>query len=1013
MHRSVPNVYSIAPGNDPLRLIARKVLQNFPVATNTPADVHIPLSAWTILVPTRRAGRELTQRFHELCGGKSILLPRIKPLGDLNEDVLTFQVPTGASPLAISETGLLFTMMNLVTRWVEANPQHVLASDISASPQRKLSLAQSLVELVHQVETEEVSFDKIADVYQISGLAEHRDAILGLLRLLQDDLPRELEEAHLLGPSKRRNNMIRLEAARIRSGQIAGPIIAAGSTGTNPATRDLLAAISLHPQGCVILPGLDRAIEDSDWLELPATHPQWGLRNLINHLNMSRQDVQVLDENEWVHDPRVWMARELMRPSASTDKWSVSLRGNEALFKEACENLSLIEADDRHIEARSIALILRQSLTIEKQTAALITPDRDLAQRVKAELLRWDIRIDDTAGEPLTRFGLASVLARLIDCALDDFSPHAVAGLLHHDGVDFGLTRAQVLSAVQAVEIGALRQGGISPGPLGVRQAFQRATMLRSEDVRIASGERVHPAVLRISDTEWSHAAVISETLSQVFVTMDPRHEAPLATHIDCLLKALRALASLEYDRERPENLAFHEVMDELISQSQRLPALSLAEALPIIQSQLRQNPFRLVRDAHPRLAIFGLIEARMMHVDVAVLGGLNEGHWPAQPDPGPWLNRPMREAFGLQQPEREIGLTAHDFVEAFAKKKVFLTWSKRVGTEPLVPSRWILRLRTIMKGFGIDTAAQIDTSMPKLAHAIDRVVDFTPVSKPKPRPPVAVRPSTFSVTEIEKLIRDPYAIYARKILRLDPLEALADDPDARVRGTIIHAALDSWTRLQPNAGPPAPLEALLTAGREAFAKLESNPDVQAFWWPRFVRAAQWMHEEDELLRTSAQRVVTETSASLSFPVKGKTFILRARADRIDILATGEARIIDYKSGTPPSNNQVRRGLAPQMTLEAALLKRGAFGDVGPRKTAEAMYIHITGGRPPGDVAERGGSFDISEVGEEHFEQLQHLLARFENADVDYRPRTAHMKVEDPSDYDHLSRYAEWSLVSV
>lgn len=1008
MSRPIPNVYTLAPGENALRLIAEQIAAGFPLESRG----DLPLSSWTILLPTRRAARQLGRAFHDVVGGKSIILPRIKPIGDIDDDLLTFQLPEGDAPEAIPSTGLLFVLMRLVENWAMKNRDRPIASDILASPQRKLGLAQSLLKLVNQTETEEIALDNIGDAIKATGLADHRETIIDLIKLIPGQLRDELDELKLIGPAARRNLIIRLEADRIRSGKHEGPIIAAGSTGTNPATRDLLAAIAMHPQGAVILPGLDPWLSDADWdtLDLPPTptHPQFGLSKLVKHLGIDRHSIRPIGHEK---SPRSWLASELMRPSATTDQWVAALDGQQERFEAARLGLTLVEADDRHIEARAIALILREALETPQQTAALITPDRELALRVKSELLRWNVVIDDTGGEPLTRFGLASLLSRLADCVLGDFSPISIVGLLHHDLADFGMGKNVLVETARAVEVAALRAQGVASAPDGVQRAFEAARSSFADPE-----ERTHPVIARIKPHVWDSMAHLVKLLTALFETLADPAEAMLGDHIDCLVAALTAIAP-DANRNLKENVLFQDVLDDLRDQQIYLGRLTLVQALPLILSMLRQESFRTHTQAHPRLAIYGLLEARMMRVDIAVLGGLNEGVWPTQPNPGPWINRTMRDELKLQQPEREIGLTAHDLVAALGHPRVHLTWAKRAGREPLVPSRWIQRLRAIMKGFGIELENQADATHVAIARHIDDVPDFKPHVKPQPKPPVADRPTRFSVTDVEKLIRDPYHIYARKVLKLQPLDLLSDDPDARMRGTIFHAAFEAWNRLALDGQTPAPLEALIAAGREAFDHLAGDAEVQAFWWPRFVRLARWLYAEELSLRESMVRLYPEIRGELSFEIDSTKYTLSAIADRIDLLDDGSVRIVDYKTGQAPSNQVVKAGINPQMTLEAAMLQHGAFKDLNSRVTREAIYLRVTGGRPPGELKRTGEGrehqFDVADLATLHFEGLKKKLETFRHLHVPYTPRTVFQKVDQPGDFDHLSRYREWSLVTV
>jgi ATP-dependent helicase/nuclease subunit B len=399
-----------------------------------------------------------------------------------------------------------------------------------------------------------------------------------------------------------------------------------------------------------------------------------------------------------------------------------------------------------------------------------------------------------------------------------------------------------------------------------------------------------------------------------------------------------------------------------------------------------------------------------LVHPESIILGGLNEGTWPRLPDPGPWLNRPMRDVFGMQQPERNIGQSAHDFVQAFGAPHVFLTWARRDGMDPAIPSRWILRLQTILKAAGYRLEEMPSDPWQAWAATLDRADNAqpTPLGKPQPRPPVEARPKRISVSRVETLIRDPYAIYADAVLKLRPLPNNAAAPDAALRGTLFHKAIGDFFTLYPKTLPGDAIERFITLGEEIFRPFRNDPEIMGFWWTRFQRLARWIVENEAILRSDVAQVIAEAKGSLVIKIGEADFTLSARADRIDILADGTARIVDFKTGAIPSGPKIKEGFSPQLTLEAAMLERGAFEHVGKHETSDLTYIRITGGIPAGELK----SIDLEpmSVAREHLARLIGLLGKYQNPNLAYLPRYAIENVEAVCDYDHLSRYREWIL---
>jgi ATP-dependent helicase/nuclease subunit B len=993
-------VYTVDPEHDALRLIARAAL-----AGQLGSRVFsVPLAAWTIYLPTRRAARRLGEVLLQESGKNSLVLPRIQPIGDLDSDADDMGLrETAGIAKALSETELLFETLRHVNKWVEENSGTPLAEDVSASRQHGIKLAQSLVALVNQAETEEVSLAAVADVYDFLETAAHREQILSLLTGLERHLAEIARTQNLIGPSAQRNFRIRRGAALIPHDR---PVIVVGSTGTNPATRALLGAVARAAMGAVVLPGLDLGMENDDWASIKETHPQYGLSRLLHSMDLTRADVVRLGDE----GPRQDLMREIMRPSERTHLWFERLARSGQGLRRAARGVHLVEAGDTHLEARAIALIMRKAMTGKRETVALVTPDRSLAQRVKAELSRWSITIDDSAGEPLRRHGIASLADCLLRLIETDFDAEGLAALLHHPLMQCGLEPYSYHAAARAIDITVLRQAALSPGVAGLRSGLELALLERE------TRTQRHPSVLALPDTMWPAMQHIVDTLLRALQPLSDAPQQSIALHVAALQKTLEALYGNRPQFAQDE-IELEAIFAELTRGSERLGDVSLRDAAFIMSTLLAQKSIRLPDRSRGQLAIYGLPEARLMTADIVILAGLNEGLWPRQPQAGPWLNRPMREAFGLQLPERDIGLTAHDFAEAMGKRRVFLTWSKRAGTEPLVPSRWILRLQTVLRPSLAEKEVRLEDKIGQrllaLAAAMDKPAGFKPVGIPRPDPVPERRPRAFSVTEIERFNRDPYEIYAKKVLGLKPLDPLGRVPDERIRGILFHAALEQWTKRAPSAGAPASVEILIEEGQAVFERYGADPKVRAFWWPRFLRIARWIHREDEALRQNLVASAAEHKGVHHFDVEGISYSLSGRADRIDISGK-TARIIDYKSGVVPSSKQVETGFAPQLTLMAAMLMRGAFGDGLARQTDEGVYIRITGRNPPGETVFVGADgtpqFDFAVISNRHYEGLRAKLALYAKQGAFYLPRVAQFKTTDVSDYDHLSRYLEWNL---
>lgn len=989
------SVFTIAPDRPFLDVLAQAVLERgFPRRDEQPPDAFA-LARWTILVPTRRAARTLEQTFLERGGGSGLMLPRIRPLGDIDEDLLTGDDAEDLRvPPAISRPGQALLLTDLVDRWAASHPECRLAQEIAAAPQQALSVALSLVELLDGLDAEAISMAEIPKLYDIEK-ARHREDILAFLDIARETWPARLGELGLLGPQQRRALVLTREAERLGTRQPADPIIAAGSTGSFVATRVLLKAIAGLPNGAVVLPGLDMLMDEASWQAVGPTHPQWAMKQTLQAIGVPRRQVAELGDR--TPTPRSWLLSEMMRPPETSEAWQTSLSGKNDLVASAMAGVELVETRSQPEQAAAVALILREAMETPGRTACLITPDRHLARRVKAELSRWNVTIDDSAGEPLIHHDAAALLDLVMDIASQSFTGPALAALLRHGFCRAGQPPDKARRLASLVELALLRSGLGSPDvaalPLTLCSMFE-------------SGDGL-PAVLRaVNAAERQEAIAFAGRLSDALTPLRDPSANTLAGHIDLFAAACENLAGDAF-RAGEAGRLLAETLDMLRQESQLLAHCDQLRAIAIIRHWLGSVPVRPPRIEGARLSILGLLEARLIRPDLVVLAGLNEGVWPGAPDPGPWLNRTMRAELGMSQPEREIGQTAHDFVQGCGATQVKLVWARRQGDAPAIAARWLLRLAMILKQTG---HAVTGSGWARLAAALREPAAVTPVGKPRPCPPVAARPRQLSVTRIETLIRDPYAIYAAHVLRLEPLAPVSALPDFAQRGVIFHAAIAEVLCRHPLAAPSAMEAELLAAGERHFAALRHFPALIAFWRPRFRRIARWLAEEEPRLRAGTERVLAENGGALELPVAGSSFRLTCRADRIDLLADGTARIIDYKTGAVPSGREVDVGLAPQLTLQAAILGAGGMQHIDPRPVSVIAYVHLDGDDPPGAFIVPKLDRPVMEVAEAHRAGLVSKLNAYASPRQPYLPRVM-MKFEDEAgDYDHLSRHAEWML---
>ena len=722
--------------------------------------------------------------------------------------------------------------------------------------------------------------------------------------------------------------------------------------------------IASLPQGAVILPGLDRDIDAEAWDEISDTHPQHSMKRLLGKMDVAREAVALWGENP-APSARLRLLREAMRPAALTEAWR-GLRGQ--LDDRVVQGLTRVTLAHPQEEAQVIALRLRAVLEDPDKTAAFVTADRYLAMRVAALLQRWGIEVDDSGGASLGLLPLGAFLNLVLAAA----SPYARA-------VDFLALLKHPLTAC-----------GLSPAlcRMQAREAERRARQ---------GGEENFAALRKILEP----------------LTESARSPLALVERIDAHVRVAETLAASDTESGaarlwRGETGADAALwLDEWRASAVDFPALSGADYAVLFKSLAATKTLRSLRATHPRLSILGPLEARLIDADCLVLGAMNESVWP--PDPGfdPWMSRQMRQKFKLPAPEFRIGLSAHDFTQLVAAREVMVTRALRSEGTPTVPSRFLLQIETVLRAAGIseDTRDALAPVEPwrEWAQALDMPQAITPCERPRPCPPVALRPTALSVTEVTTWLRNPYAIYAKHILKLKKLDELDAELDAADKGTMIHAALEEFARAYPGVLPVDAEARLLEIGQKVFRQNESNPRVRAFWWARFKDVAVWFVETERQRRAQGIRFLAAEPEGV-LTMQGLT--LKGRADRMDRLATGELAIIDYKTGGVPTQAEVVSGLEPQLQLLALIAEKGGFSSIPPAVSGALEYWVLKGGRS--GCARQVQKEKIEDLVARAEEGVRNLVAAFAD------PATPYEAVPKPrihpryNDYAHLSRLAEW-----
>ena len=1007
-----PELWTIPPGADFLKELARALAREKDLV-NAPEALADDL----IYVPNRRSARALELALFNAAGGKPILMPDIRPLGDLETD----EPPPGAEsaladlPPAISPAARLGRLARLVGAFYQSEGKAI-------PPASALAAARELARLLDQAALSgDVDWLRLNDLVTDRQLAEHWQKSIDFLDIITRQWPEDLERNTQMDPYARRLAAAEAMAGRWQAEPPRGAVIIAGSTGADPSGRTLMKAALALTRSLIVLPGLDTSAEPEAWAKIShtASHPQHALAQTLAALDYRPDEITLWPgiETSPAASARRALIHEALAPADETSGWLDRLdilagaQDRAAFARDGLAGLTLIEAADETDEAWCAALLLRETLETDSKTAALVTPDAGLARRVSALLQQWDVDVAPSAGTPLLQTRAGSLAALVMDWTTDPTHPVKLLAALKHAQVHYDHDLA-------ALERFFLR------GP----RRWEDWQGFAAHIERVASDE-ANIKRTRMKPHHAETARAILDDLAGRFTRIDLADPDAIMSgqaYLEAVSELMGELgaAPLPWAGEDGAALA-NALRDFALVCESMLPATAETWA-ELFKAFCQTLTVRGPGGEHPRLSIRGPLEARLQSADRLILAGLNEGVWPAQPPADAFLPRSFRKEIGLSDPDERIGLSAHDFAQMASAPNVILLSARRREDAPAVASRWLWRLNTLARGALKDASARAALEpapdrdprlwLKALKHPPPMDEGFS--AEPQPRPLPEHRPKSLSVTRIETLQRDPYAIYAQYVLgliKLDPLDMLVD---ARPRGTAIHAALEKFE----DAGVEKSADSLITLlERELREAGEAEEVILGAVASRRRVAQDYLDWRRDRLHLIAGQPHREISGSTTFPLPGTggdLFRLRATADRVEQHQDGTLAILDFKSGAPPGEKEVRVGLNPQMPLQALIALEEGFLDTSGRKVSARTVSALT-------YVRFGSQFDVRNIGDasgrdipekpldeiiaETREGLLRLIARFASPDHPFKSMPRPKWAKYGSDYARLARRDEWA----
>ncbi|MBE6451193.1 MAG: hypothetical protein E7016_04440 [Alphaproteobacteria bacterium] len=933
------------------------------------------------LLPNRRTCTSLKEAFIRYNGKKPTMLPKIIPVGDFDENDIFILNADNKELLenllpAIDDYERLF----LFARLIVSKPADYGLPEMNFA--QALALAKDLACLIDASYNEDLSFAELEKIVP-EQFSEHWQQTLEFLKIITQNWPKILASRNVIDKAQLKNLLIKAKTKIWKEKNTKQKIVIAGVTAGYKSLLELVKTVSELENGEVYLYGLDKNLTDTQWDLIEQSHPQYELKTLLEYLKLDRLAVKDCIKSQ--NPQREKLVSEIMLPAAATTDWRNLTPVSYG--KNALENLSFVECADQRQEALSIALIMREVLEVPEKTAALVTTDRNLARRVASELERWDIKIDDSSGKPLHLSPIGIFLRQILSVLENDFSLQSMLTLAKNPYVLLSKEKLSLLNDVRQWEH-LIR----SPVFFDKQKQIPINVGLWIDEIK---------EVLRPLHTLYQQQEVAFSDL--------------VKTHLEV---AQNLCADNINDGETnlwkaDDGKAAADMFSDVLQQADAVGKIKAKHYLSVLTYLLSLNNVRYSYGTHPRLKILGPIEARYNQFDTIIIGSVNEGFWPEIPSSDPWLSRPMKTSLNMSLPDKDIGIAAADFCQFMCSEKVFITRANRVNSVPTNKSRWLLRLDTVLKACQIEPSALQDDVYVKLAKIIDTPAKYEKILPPAPTPPVSARPRTLSASAIETLMRDPYEIYAKRILQLKALQDLEQPLDASDYGNIVHKILETFNNLYSDKFPDNAYQKLIDIATDEFAKTDMPAQTKAFWWPMFVKTAEWIVNFEQGYRQDIKKVYPEVKGEIEFEAPAGTFKITARADRIDVTNEGKINVIDYKTGSIRSKKEVFAGYAPQLPIEGLIAQTNGFvQEKDNQKTHikasdvnELVYLKLNDKAVSYNVTDCDDHLNLLEKTSEN---LKTLISVFDFETTAYMARPNPKHLPKYSDYEHLARTKEW-----
>lgn len=941
----------------------------------------LSLSNFTILLPSRRSCNELKRIFLENSSNSAIILPNIRAIGDIDYDDLVLKQINkndleNFSDFSNNTSRIKYKILLIkeLLKWAKSSNKN-LFKDITI--EQASNLALELEKFLNEVNRNGLNLDDLEKIVD-DEYSQHWQEVLNFLEIFGKKWNKFIKDNNVISVVDFKSRMIEFNAEYFKKNKPLNPIVIAGVSGSVKSTCEFIKSLIKYDNCYYFFKDLNKNLTEDEWKEIGVFHPQYSFKNLLdNCINCERDRVKNLEFNNClIVNPIIEKILSFsMLPYNETHKWQSKLN----IKKEDFSHISKIECNNSFEELSVISLITKHVHETSNDNVAIITSDEIFANQLAVELKNLNLDVNNAFGNKISRTEVVKFLFLILDVIKNKYETVAFLSLLKHDFTLFGYNKNELNRLTLLLEDKILR----GYGNLGCEGILKKVNEFGNLEL-IDFIKKIMETLDKFKCEKLNFQSVIKLHIE-------------LAENIASNSEVVGSNAFWNNSKNGDELLNF---FNEVIKESESYGDIKNCDEYSYLLDYLiAENSYSDRYSIHPMVNIISPQEAKLINYDLIILTNLNDGRFPPHISTDPWMSKSMRKAFGLPDRDELIGNFAYDFTQFLCNKKVILTRSLKEDGVPTVKSKYLMRLETFLlcqNHLKLEENNIWKEVFKKRNFAEQNII----IKRPKPKPPLDRRPRELYATKIEKLMNNPYDIYAEKILNLKKKDDFYENKIFAFFGSAVHEALENYIKNYKAAEFAKLYEKLIKYGKESFDKYFTDETSRELFFIRFSNIAEWFIEQDEAVRASGYNVYAERIEKLY--MKNIDFTIAAKIDRIEENEFGSINIIDYKTGNTPSTSDVLTAKKPQLIIEAIVLEN--------KKTDKLVYWSIKG---KGDEKIQEIDSDICELVNKGRDGIVRLITHFNVFENSYIATAFDLNDQNhyASDYKHLSRVEEWGYL--